>query len=97
MAFENPDGQEIKHLHHDKVWPHLSKPKDVEWSPRNSLEMLGTDDVDLFLIHWPFAVEKTENNTVVLNPNDKGRLRNEIYPIPLPTILYSAIESIITN
>lgn len=34
-----------------KVWPHLSEPEDVEWSLNNSLEMLGTNYVDCFLIH----------------------------------------------
>jgi diketogulonate reductase-like aldo/keto reductase len=54
-----------------KVWPHLSEPEDVEWSLRNSLEMLGTEYVDAFLIHWPFAAEKTERNEVKLGADGK--------------------------
>lgn len=54
-----------------KVWPHLAEPKDVEWSLNNSLEMLGTNYVDCFLIHWPFAVEKTDDNKVKLGPDGK--------------------------
>ena len=54
-----------------KVWPHLSEPEDIEWSLNNSLEMLGTDYVDCFLVHWPFAVEKTEDNEVKLDSDGK--------------------------
>lgn len=45
-----------------KVWPHLFEPADVEWSIKNSLEKLQTPYIDAFLLHWPFAVEKTEKN-----------------------------------
>ena len=63
-----------------KVWPHLSEPEDVEWSLKNSLEILGLDYVDCFLIHWPFAVEKTEDNKVKFGPDGK------VWPqIPSPT------------
>jgi diketogulonate reductase-like aldo/keto reductase len=53
------------------VWPHLSEPEDVEWSLDNSLQMLGTDYVDAFLIHWPFAVERTEDRKVKLGSDGK--------------------------
>jgi diketogulonate reductase-like aldo/keto reductase len=52
-----------------KVWPHLLEPEDLEWSLNDSLGMLGLDYVDCFLIHWPFAVEKTVDNKVKLGPN----------------------------
>jgi diketogulonate reductase-like aldo/keto reductase len=58
-----------------KVWPHLTEPEDVEWSLDNSLNMLGTNYVDSFLVHWPFACEKTEDNKVRLGPDGKVRLR----------------------
>jgi diketogulonate reductase-like aldo/keto reductase len=47
----------------------------VEWSLNNSLEMLGIDFVDCFLIHWPFAAEKTADNKVKLGPDGKVRLQ----------------------
>jgi diketogulonate reductase-like aldo/keto reductase len=45
-----------------KVWPHLMEPEEVEWSLKNSLKKLGTPYVDCFLLHWPFAAEKTEKD-----------------------------------
>lgn len=41
-----------------KVWNHLHRPEDVEWSFNNSLKNLQLDYVDLFLVHWPIAAEK---------------------------------------
>ena len=54
-----------------KVWPHNMDPEDVEWSLDDSLTKLGVDYVDAFLIHWPFAVERTEDHRVKLNENGK--------------------------
>ena len=54
-----------------KVWPHLAEPEDVELSLNNSLKMLKMDYVDCLLVHWPFAVEKTEDNKVKLGPDGK--------------------------
>lgn len=56
---------------YEQVWPHLAEPEDVEWSLNNSLHMLGTDYVDCFLIHWPFAAERNEDRDVKLGPNGK--------------------------
>jgi 2,5-diketo-D-gluconate reductase B len=36
-----------------KVWPDELEPERVRASLEGSLRRLGTDDVDLFLIHWP--------------------------------------------
>ena len=49
-----------------KVWPHLMEPTDLEWSFNDSLKNLGVDYVDAFLIHWPFACERTEDRRVKL-------------------------------
>jgi hypothetical protein len=54
-----------------KVWPHMMEPEDVEWTLNNSLEKLGLDYVDAYLIHWPFAAEKTENNKPKLGTDGK--------------------------
>jgi diketogulonate reductase-like aldo/keto reductase len=54
-----------------KVWPHLFEPEDIEWSLNNSLENLHLDYVDCFLLHWPFAAEKTENHEIKRNPDGK--------------------------
>jgi len=46
-----------------KVWPHLcGSVEDIEWSLNDSLRLLGTDYVDCFLVHWPIAVERTEDH-----------------------------------
>ena len=57
-----------------KVWPHLMEPNDVEWSLKNSLENLGVDYVDAFLVHWPVACEKTSDNGVLLGKDGKVSL-----------------------
>jgi diketogulonate reductase-like aldo/keto reductase len=59
-----------------KVWPHLVEPEDVEWSLSDSLGNLGLEYVDAFLIHWPFAAEKTEDNKVKLGSD--GKVRTQI-------------------
>ena len=45
-----------------KVWPHLSgSDEDIEWSLNNSLRELKTEYVACFLLHWPIAVERTDD------------------------------------
>ncbi|CZR57181.1 probable reductase [Phialocephala subalpina] len=68
-----------------KVWPHLSEPEDVEWSLDNSLQMLGTDYVDAFLIHWPFAVERTEDRKVKLGSDGKYTIKKSLTDDLSPT------------
>lgn len=46
-------------------------PEDVEWSLHNSLEMLGLEHVDQYLLHWPFVAEKNEDNTPKLGTDGK--------------------------
>lgn len=50
-----------------KVWNHLHQPEEVKWSLNNSLEKFGLDYIDLFLVHWPIASEKDDNNMPKLN------------------------------
>ena len=54
-----------------KVWQHLHAPQDVRWSINDSLKKLQLEYVDLFLIHWPFAAEKNDDNTVKIGPDGK--------------------------
>lgn len=56
-----------------KVWNHLHEPDEVEWSLKNSLEKLQTGYIDLFLIHWPIAAEKEDNNNVKIGADGKVR------------------------
>lgn len=55
-----------------KVWVHLMEPEDIRWSLETSLTDMGIDYVDSFLLHWPFAVEKTEDRNVKLDRNGKA-------------------------
>jgi diketogulonate reductase-like aldo/keto reductase len=61
-----------------KVWPHLLEPGDLEWSLNDSREMLGLDYVDCFLIHWPFAVERTADKKVKLGPDGGVRVSEHL-------------------
>lgn len=54
-----------------KVWVHLMESEDVEWSLNKSLKDLGLDYVDCFLIHWPFAAERTEDYEDKEGPDGK--------------------------
>lgn len=70
-----------------KVWPHLAEPDDVVWSLTDSLKKLGTDYVDLFLIHWPFACERTDDYKEKKTPDgkvsDRLNLRKDISNKPI--------------
>jgi diketogulonate reductase-like aldo/keto reductase len=63
-----------------KVWNHLHEPADVEWSLKNSLEKLQTPYVDGFLVHWPIAAEKNEDNTVKIGADGKVTSPSKVSP-----------------
>lgn len=75
-----------------KVWPHLLEPEDVEWSLNNSLEKLGLEYVDCFLIHWPFAAEKTADRNVKLNSDGKYIINKSLTDNRKPT--WQAMEKL---
>lgn len=54
-----------------KVWNHLHRPEDVEWSFNNSLKNLQLDYIDLFLVHWPIAAEKETQEQPKIGPDGK--------------------------
>jgi diketogulonate reductase-like aldo/keto reductase len=66
-----------------KVWPHLMTPSDINFSIRSSLQKLGLDYVDAFLIHWPVVAEKNEELEVKLN-EDGGVSPLPSHPSPIP-------------
>jgi len=68
-----------------KVWNHLHRPEDVEWSLKDSLRKLQLDYVDAFLIHWPIAAERTEDYKVKLGTDGKYIINHELTKDPLPT------------
>ncbi|RFU31665.1 hypothetical protein B7463_g4674, partial [Scytalidium lignicola] len=61
-----------------KVWVHLYEPEDVEWSLNDSLKNLGEEYVDLLLLHWPFAAERTDDYKVKFTPDNKYIVKKEL-------------------
>jgi len=68
-----------------KVWNHLHEPDDVAWSLASSLQKLGLDYVDLFLVHWPIAAEKDEHNMPKLGADGKYIIKPDLTANPEPT------------
>ncbi|KUI74575.1 Glycerol 2-dehydrogenase (NADP(+)) [Cytospora mali] len=68
-----------------KVWNHMHQPEDVKWSLNDSLRKLGTDYVDLFLVHWPIAAERTEDYQPKIGANGTYIINKELTENPEPT------------
>ncbi|KAL2859634.1 aldo/keto reductase family protein [Aspergillus pseudodeflectus] len=75
-----------------KVWNHLHRYEDVLWSLQNSLEKLQLDYVDMFLVHWPIAVEKETQEKPKLGPDGKYVVLKDLTDNPEPT--WRAMEKI---
>ncbi|KAG9812670.1 Aldo/keto reductase, partial [Aureobasidium melanogenum] len=75
-----------------KVWNHLHEPEEVKWSFQNSLDNLGLDYIDLFLVHWPIAAEKDDKNMPKLNEKGQYIIKEELTKNPEPT--WRAMEEI---
>jgi diketogulonate reductase-like aldo/keto reductase len=52
-----------------KLWNTFHQPKDVEPAFRQSLKDLGLAYIDLYLIHWPVALEP--GNNLLLTGRDR--------------------------
>ncbi|KAI5301965.1 Glycerol 2-dehydrogenase (NADP(+)) [Ascosphaera pollenicola] len=70
-----------------KVWNHLHKPEDVKWSLENSLSNFQLNYVDLFLLHWPIASEKTDEKSPMpkIGPDGKYVINKELTENHEPT------------
>ncbi|BFZ60995.1 Glycerol 2-dehydrogenase (NADP(+)) [Saitoella coloradoensis] len=78
-----------------KVWNHLHRPEDVEWSCKSSLKNLGLDYLDLYLVHWPIAAEKDEHNEPKIGEDGKYVILNDLTENPEPT--WRAMEALQRN
>jgi diketogulonate reductase-like aldo/keto reductase len=56
-----------------KLWNNKHHPDDVAPALQGSLDNLGTDYVDMFLIHWPVAWKRGDD----LFPKENGKLVQE--------------------
>ena len=77
-----------------KVWNHLHEPE-VKWSLESSLEKLQIDYVDLFLLHWPTAAEKDEENMPKLGADGKYITKKGLTKNPKP--IWRAMEKLYTT
>ncbi|OGM42575.1 hypothetical protein ABOM_007968 [Aspergillus bombycis] len=68
-----------------KVWNRLHQYEDVLWSMESSLQKLKLGYVDMFLVHWPIAVEKENCETPMLGPDGKYVFNRELTENPEPT------------
>ena len=75
-----------------KVWQHLHEPEQVKWSLQSSLDKLKMDYVDLFLVHWPIAVETNEDHMPKLSEKGQYILKEELTKNPEPT--WRAVEEL---
>lgn len=75
-----------------KVWNHLHEKDEVAWSLNESLKNLKLDYIDLFLIHWPIACEKTEDNWPKIGHDGKYIIKHDLTNNPEPT--WRAMEAL---
>lgn len=82
---ENPSVKREDIFITTKVWNHLHRYEDVLWSLNNSLKRLQLTYVDLFLLHWPIAAEKEDNETPKIGPDGKYIILKDLTQNPEPT------------
>ncbi|KAI1824714.1 NADP-dependent oxidoreductase domain-containing protein [Xylaria intraflava] len=78
-----------------KVWNHLHEPEEVKWSLENSLSEFRLDYVDLFIVHWPIASERTDDYTVKLGADGRHIIKKELTENPEPT--WRAMEELLAS
>lgn len=78
-----------------KLWNTHHKAEDVEEAVDESLADLGTDYLDLYLIHWPVAFKKPADKKcrVPINPADGGA---HVVDVPIEET-WKAMEKMVEN
>ncbi|XP_071947660.1 aldo-keto reductase family 1 member B1-like [Antedon mediterranea] len=75
-----------------KLWNTYHHPDDVMKSFQDSLELLGLDYVDLYLIHWPMAYKRGD---VMFPKDDNGKF---LYAEEIPfTDTWKALEELVSK
>ena len=64
-----------------KAWP--SQYRDLTKACNDSLERLGTDYIDLYLLHWPLSLKSTNTYLPVYNPSPNNFDQLDRYPLYL--------------
>lgn len=75
-----------------KVWNHMHQPEDVKYSFNESLRKLGMDYIDLFLVHWPIAAERTDDYQPKIGADGAYIINKELTENPEPT--WRAVEEL---
>ncbi|KAG5641608.1 hypothetical protein DXG03_004645 [Asterophora parasitica] len=82
------EGLRLSNVPRSELWNTFHAPEDIEPSLEESLSHLGTDYIDLYLIHWPVAQyeDGTLNEPLTVDPYptwkkleelvEKGKIRN---------------------
>lgn len=76
-----------------KLWNTHHRGEDVERAVDESLAALGTDYLDLYLIHWPVAFHKSENDSLRF-PIDKRDGGIHVIDVPIQET-WQAMESLV--
>ncbi|KAI1168901.1 NADP-dependent oxidoreductase domain-containing protein [Nemania serpens] len=92
---ENPSVKRRDLFITTKVWNHLHEPDDVRWSLENSLYNFGLSYVDLFIVHWPVAVERNDDYSVKIGADGKYVVKKGLTENPEPT--WRAMEGLLAS
>lgn len=77
-----------------KLWNTHHEPEDVEPAVNKTLADLGTDYLDLFLMHWPVSFQKSSENEWTRNPINPETEAVHVTNVPLEDT-WKAMEDLV--